>query len=439
MQDGSRPGRWGDPPVGATGSDAVGTHAATSDIRRIKAMTFAMFLMFAMSTDAVGVIIPQVIQEFGLGMTAGGAFHYATMAGISISAILLGFLADRLGRRPVIVVGLSLFAAAAFLFSVGQSFGFFVLLLFVSGLGIGIFKTGALALVGDISTSTRSHTATMNLVEGFFGIGAIIGPALVAALLSAGMSWKWLYVIVGALSVVLIGGILSVRPPASVPRQQSAGAGSVLKAIKDPYVLGFSTAIAFYVAAETAIYVWMPTYLKGYAGVGASLVPYALATFFVLRVVGRFLGFWLLARFSWTAVLAICCLAVAACFAAALAGGQAAAAVALPASGLFMSVIYPTLNSKGISCTPKVEHGAVAGVVLFFTCVAAVVAPLSMGLVSDALGDPVYGFVLAGTCSAILALLSLFNWLAQPARHRLEACEENDYHEALPAGGVPQT
>ena len=34
--------------------------------------------------------------------------------------------------------------------------------------------------------------------------------------------------------------------------------------------------------------------------------------------------------------------------------------------------MYPTINSKGISCVPKAEHGAAAGVILFFTCVSAV-------------------------------------------------------------------
>ena len=63
------------------------------------------------------------------------------------------------------------------------------------------------------------------------------------------------------------------------------------------------------------------------------------------------------------------------------------AVYALPLSGLFMSVIYPTINSKGISCLPKAEHGAGAGVILFFTCVSAVLAPLAIGAVSDAFGQ----------------------------------------------------
>jgi hypothetical protein len=74
----------------------------------------------------------------------------------------------------------------------------------------------------------------------------------------------------------------------------------------------------------------------------------------------------------------------------------------LPLSGLFMSVIYPTINSKGISCVPKSEHGAAAGVILFITCASAVLAPLTMGADSDALGHIVYGFWLATVLAALL-------------------------------------
>ena len=54
----------------------------------------------------------------------------------------------------------------------------------LSGLAIGVFKTAALALIGDISTSTAQHTSIMNTAEGFFGVGAIIGPAILARLLA---------------------------------------------------------------------------------------------------------------------------------------------------------------------------------------------------------------------------------------------------------------
>src|SRR5512136_85950 len=185
----------------------------THNLTAIKWLTFLMFMMFAMTTDSVGVIIPEVIKQFNLSNAAGGAFHYAPMTAIALAAISLGYLADKLGRKKTIILGLILFALNSYLFAVGNTFLFFLALLVISGASIGIFKTGALALVGDISRSTAEHTATMNTVEGFFGVGAVIGPALVTRLLAAGMSWKWLYVIAATICVVLIVTALLVKYP----------------------------------------------------------------------------------------------------------------------------------------------------------------------------------------------------------------------------------
>jgi fucose permease len=63
-------------------------------------------------------------------------------------------------------------------------------------------------------TSTKEHTSIMNAVEGFFGIGSIIGPAILARLLIRGLSWQWLYVIAGTMCVLLIVTAASVRYPA---------------------------------------------------------------------------------------------------------------------------------------------------------------------------------------------------------------------------------
>src|SRR5688572_16035445 len=115
----------------------------------LKALVFGMFAMFAMTTDSVGTVIPVVIREFDLGLTAGGSFQYATMSGIAISAIALGFLADRIGRKWTILIGLVMFGLGSALFAAGHNFLFFTTLMFISGLGIGIFKAGALALIGD--------------------------------------------------------------------------------------------------------------------------------------------------------------------------------------------------------------------------------------------------------------------------------------------------
>ncbi|NLT69043.1 MAG: MFS transporter [Acidobacteria bacterium] len=398
------------------------------NLTAIKWLTYMMFMMFAMTTDSVGTIIPEIIKEFHLSMVAAGAFHYAPMIAIAIAGIFLGYLADKLGRKRAIILGLVLFALNSYLFAVGNSFAFFLTLLVISGASIGIFKTGALALVGDISRSSSEHTSTMNTVEGFFGVGAIIGPAIVARLLTSGFSWKWLYVIAGTICVLLVATAALVKYPTTVKTlDEPVDFKRTIRMMKNPYALGFSLGIFLYVAAECAVYVWMPTLLTGYSGSFAFMATYAISVFFILRAIGRFLGAWVLARFSWTSVMAFFSLAILICFAGSIAIGLSFAVWLMPLSGLFMSMIYPTLNSKGISCFPKSEHGAVAGVILFFTCAAAALGPLAMGAVSDAFGHARYGFVLATVFAALLFAGLLLNWIYNPAKERLAKLDSSEY------------
>src|SRR5450631_3351329 len=211
--------------------------AGRSNITLIKWVTYLMFMMFAMTTDSVGVIIPQIIRQFGLSMAQAASFQYATMAGIALAGLLLGYLADKIGRKRAIVLGLVLFTLNSYLFAIGHTVAFFILLLLVSGCAIGIFKTGALALIGDISHSTTEHTSTMNMVEGFFGVGAIIGPAIVTRLSNSGVSWQWLYVIVGSVCASLIVIALILRyPPVTAVSAEPVNLRRTVSMMGNPYV-----------------------------------------------------------------------------------------------------------------------------------------------------------------------------------------------------------
>ena len=399
------------------------------NLTAIKALTFVMFMMFAMTTDSVGIIIPEIIRTFHLSLTAAGSFQYATMSGIALAGFLLGHLADRLGRKPTIIAGLTLFAAASYLFIAGNSFWYFCALMALSGAAIGIFKTAALALIGDIVTSTKQHTSIMNTVEGFFGVGSILGPAILARLLIRGISWQWLYVIAGTMCVLLIITAASLRYPAV--KRTEVHRSNATDAIANRYILGFSLGAFLYVAVESAVYVWMPTLIAGYHGHAAWLAAYSISIFFLLRAAGRFLGSWMLNRFQWTGVLAVFSALILACFAASVTGGVAWAVYLLPLSGLFMSVIYPTINSKGISCLPKSEHGAGAGVILFFTCLSAVLAPLAMGAIGDRTGDPGSGFVLATGFATLLFIGLALNWMFNPTLRVFERLDETEYNYAV--------
>ena len=103
------------------------------------------------------------------------------------------------------------------------------------------------------------------------------------------------------------------------------------------------------------------------------------------------------------------------------------AVFALPSTGLFMSVLYPTINSTGISCFDKRRHGSVAGLLLFFTAVGAVLAPLAMGAVGDLMGNAVFSLVVGAAFATALALLCGWNAVRRPAAARLAERNSDDY------------
>ncbi|MEW9798560.1 MFS transporter [Alteromonas sp. CYL-A6] len=403
-----------------------------------------MFMMFAMTSDSVGEIIKEVKVAFSVTNAQASLMHSLPMLGIALSGLFLGFLADKLGRKPTIIIGLAVFGLACYSFLMANDFVFIVSLMTLSGIAVGIFKTGALALIGDISTSTRQHTSTMNGAEAFFGVGAIIGPLIVAYLIHQGVAWQWLYVIAGGVCTLLIIVALAVRYPSYAKSHhndmENVSLLKSLRLVKNPYALGFSVGAFLYVAAESAIYVWMPSYLVCDAStvratydcysqvLTQTLAIYSVTAFFILRAAGRFVGIWMMAHFNWALVLMLFSGAIVVCFTLGLVGGKQVALFLFPLTGIFMSVIYPTFNSKGISCFPKHQHGSVAGVILFFTAAGAAAGPFIMGLVSDAMGgDAKYGFMVATVFASVLFLGLVYNYFANPTDARLREVEASEY------------
>jgi len=236
-------------------------------------------------------------------------------------------------------------------------------------------------------------------------------------------------VISGSLCVLLVAIASLVHYPQHMARrsEEPINLRRTLRLLGNPYALGFSAACFLYVAVECAVYVWLPSYLIDHKPSSAFMATYVISIFFILRAAGRFVGAWVTARWSWRTVLVLFSGAILICFAGAIFGGANAAVYLLALSGVFMSVIYPTLNSKGISCFPKAEHGAIAGVLLFFTCLGAALGPLAMGVVSDMFGGLQAGFILATVFAALLFLGLFYNWIANPARAVLLRSDETEY------------
>ena len=130
-----------------------------------------------------GIALPLLTAEFGLGDVAKGAMTSATLAGILVGALVLGGLADRLGRKPVFIGEMVLLLVALIGASTSPGIGVLVVWLFVIGLALGAdYPTAHLVISESIPASIRGR-----LVLGAFSfqaIGAIAGTAIAAVVLA---------------------------------------------------------------------------------------------------------------------------------------------------------------------------------------------------------------------------------------------------------------
>jgi MFS transporter, AAHS family, 4-hydroxybenzoate transporter len=147
-------------------------------------------------TAAIGFIAPSLAQQWGIARIALGPVMSAALVGLGIGAVLAGPLADRLGRKTVLVLSVAFFGlwslAAAFAHSVDS----LTALRFCTGLGLGAAMPNAVTLMSEYAP-TRVRAVVVNAMFCGFSTGLALG----------GFASAWLIPHFGWQSVLVAGGV----------------------------------------------------------------------------------------------------------------------------------------------------------------------------------------------------------------------------------------
>ncbi|PXW25421.1 MFS transporter [Paraburkholderia caballeronis] len=179
----------------------------------ILALCFLIVATDGFDTAAIGFVAPSLGQEWHVGKAALGPVMSAALVGLAIGALASGPLADRIGRKRVLVGSVVTFA----LFSVGCAFASSVtelgLLRLATGIGLGAAMPNATTLMSEYAPA-RKRSFLVNTMFCGFTVGSSAG-GLVAAALIPGYGWRSVFIAGGVLplvlSVVLIGLPESLR------------------------------------------------------------------------------------------------------------------------------------------------------------------------------------------------------------------------------------
>nr|WP_298144212.1 3-(3-hydroxy-phenyl)propionate transporter MhpT [uncultured Pseudomonas sp.] len=179
--------------------------APASPVRTI-ALCFMVALVEGFDLQAAGIAGPQVAREFGLSAVQLGWFFSVGLIGLLPGALFGGWLADRLGRKAVLVTAVLLFGTCSLLSAYVDSYSALLLARLGTGLGLGAALPILIALSSEVADAGLKNTA-VSLTY----CGVPLGGALAAlmAVQGAGNEWRPIFY-VGGMVPILIAGLLAM-------------------------------------------------------------------------------------------------------------------------------------------------------------------------------------------------------------------------------------
>jgi predicted MFS family arabinose efflux permease len=255
-------------------------------------LTGAAFLIFGQAF-MVAPILPRLADVFGTEVGVVGLSVPAYLVPYGVVTLVWGPLADRFGRRPVILVALASFAllTAATLTATSVT-GFIIWRMAAGAAASGVVPVG-LALLGDVFAYAERGRAVGWLFGGMAG-GMAFGSTA-GALAEPAVGWRGLFTVVAVVAVLLLGAAVVTIPglpgtsgPASVGAVARAYA-SLLHGRRARRTYGF---VAFNAVLHSGLYTWLGLYLHqrfglGPVGVGLGLLGYGIPGFVLGPLIGR--------------------------------------------------------------------------------------------------------------------------------------------------------
>jgi len=181
---------------------------------RVTVICFLIVMIDGYDSLMVGYIAPLIAKGWGLHPQDIGKLFAVCYVGAILGAVAMGPLADRLGRRPMMIVALALATVATALCATASTFEQLMLYRFIAGIALG----GALPAVSSLTAEharpeKRSGTVTLMYIG--YPTGAVVGGAVTAGLLHYG--WPTIFMAT-AIACAFALGIAFLLPETYHPR-----------------------------------------------------------------------------------------------------------------------------------------------------------------------------------------------------------------------------
>ena len=163
----------------------------------ILVLCFTAVAMDGFDTAIIGFIASDLVQKWGVQKSDLGPVMSAALVGLAVGALTAGPMADRIGRKKVLILSLLVFGGFSLLTAAATSLNQLALLRFLTGLGLGAAMPNAATLMSEYAPERR-RALMVNLMFVGFPMGSSLGGFISA----------WMIPHYGWQSVLILGGIM---------------------------------------------------------------------------------------------------------------------------------------------------------------------------------------------------------------------------------------
>ncbi|MCE7040229.1 L-fucose:H+ symporter permease [Dyadobacter sp. CY312] len=358
----------------------------------------SLFMFWGIAITMGDVLNKHFQHTLSLTKTQSAFVQFAIFGAYGVMGIPAGLFMKRFGYKNGVLFGLTLFAAGSFLFvpaAAAASFPFFGIALFILGCGISTLETVAHPFVASLGDQ-RTSDLRINFAQAFNALGTIIGPAVGSYFLlrnnvegsSDLTSVKTLYIVIGSViaSIAVLFSFVKV-PALTDPHATTDTPGANVDTAPGKTLFQhkhFKWAVLaqfFNVAAQAGTWAFFINYGHEKMGFTDAVAGNYMILFFVLMLIGRFVGTFLM-RFiappSLLAIFAACNIVM--CLIIAQSWGWPSF-IALMMLNFFFSIMFPTIFSLGLKNLGA--HTQQASSFISMGVVGGAFFPFAMGAVAE--------------------------------------------------------
>ncbi len=177
---------------------------------RVIAICFAIAALDGFDTQSIAFVAPALQKAWATPPAQFGALFGSGLLGAMLGAILLGSLADRFGRKPLILLSTATFGVMTLLCATATSIEALGIYRLVAGLGLGGAIPNIIALVSEYAPRRVRSTVIVATFTGF-PAGAIVGGIVSAGLIPR-FGWESVFILGGVLPLLLVPVIVLGLP-----------------------------------------------------------------------------------------------------------------------------------------------------------------------------------------------------------------------------------